>query len=110
MKYRSTSCRNEDTLFQSPVDSFGRLILFFFAAISSSSWGLVFGVSTFNICAGDLGNSCFCNWNDDASASTAGSGLWNNSLVLIFSDLVLVPSSLEEESGACQWFVVVLSW
>ena len=116
MKYKSTSCKNEDTLFRSPVNSFGRLILVSFAAILSSSWGPVFGVSTFKICAGDLGNSCFCDWDDDASAFTedssgsgSGSGLWNDSLVPVSSDSVLVPSSSEENSGACQRFVVVLS-
>ena len=101
--------------FQSPVNSFGRLILVSFAAMSSSSWGPVFRVSTFKICAGDLGNSCFCDWDDDASASMvgssgSGSGSWNDSLVLLSSDSVLVPSSSEEDSGACQLFVVVLSW
>ena len=74
------------------------------------------GVSTFKICAGDLGNSCFCDQDDDASASTAhssgsgsGSGLWNDSLVSVSSDSVLVLSSSEEDLGACQQFVVVLS-
>ena len=71
-----------------------------FAAMLSSSWGPVFGVLTFRICAGDLGNSCFCDWDDDASASMVGSsgsssGSWNNSLVLVSSDLVLVLSSSE---------------
>ena len=112
--YKSTSCRNEDTLFLSPVNSFGRLILVSFAAMLSSSWGPVFGVSTFKICAGDLDNSCFCDWDNNASASMAGSsgsgsGSWNNSLVLVSSDLVSAPSSSEENLGARQWFVVVLS-
>ena len=106
MKYRSTSCKNEDTLLRSPMNSFGRLILVSFAAMLSSFWGPVFRVSTFKICAGDLGNS-------DASVSTvgssgSGSGSWNDSLVLVSSDLVSVPSSPEENLGACQWFVVVL--
>ena len=86
-----------------------------FTAILSSYWGPVFGVSTFKICTGDLGNSCFCNQDDDASALMvgsfcSGSGLWINSLVPVFSDFVLVPSSFEEDLGACQWFVVILSW
>ena len=116
MKYKSTSCQNEDTSFRSPVNSFGRLILVSFAAMSSSSRGPVFGVSTFKICAGDLGNSCFCDRDDNASASTvdssgsgSGYGLWNNSLVPVSSDLVSVPSSSEEDSGACHQFIVVLS-
>ena len=114
MKYKSTFCRDEDTLFLSPVNSFGRLILVYFAAMLSSSWGLVFGVSTFKICTGDIGNSCFCGWDDDASASAAGSsgsgsGSWNDSSVPVSSDSVLVSSSSEEDSGAYQWFIVVLS-
>ena len=39
MKYKSTSCKNEDTSFWSPVNSFRRLILVSLAAILSSSWG-----------------------------------------------------------------------
>ena len=115
MKYKSTSCKNEDTIFQSPVNSFGRLILVSLAAMLSNSWGLVFGFSAFKICAGGLGNSCLCDRDDDASAltvdsSSSGSGSWNDSLVLVFSDLVLVPSSSEENSGAHQQFIVILSW
>ena len=76
----------------------------------SSSWGLVFGAPTFKICPGDLDNSCFCDQDDDASASMAGSGLWNDSSVLVSFDLVLVSSSSKENSGAHQQFVVILSW
>ena len=114
MKYKSTSCKNEDTSFRSLVNSFGRLILVSFAAMLSSSWGPVFGVLTFKICAWNLSNSCFCDWDDDASASatsssSSGSGSWNNSSVPVSSDSVSVPSSSEEDLCAHQQFVVVLS-
>ena len=95
------------------MNSFGRFILVFFAAMLSSPWGLVFGVLTFKICGRDLGNSCFCDWDDDASSLTVGSsclgsGSWNNFSVPVSSDLVLVPFSSEENLGACQQFVVVI--
>ena len=45
-----------------------------------------------------------------AGFSGSGSGSWNNSSVPVSSDSVLVPSSSKEDLGACQQFVVVLSW
>ena len=64
----------------------------------SSPWGPVFWVLTFKICAGDLGNSCFCDQDDDASASSvgsSGSGSWNNSSVPVSSDSVSVLKRIQ---------------
>ena len=106
MKYKSTSCKNEDTLFLSPVNSFGRLILVSFVAVSSRFWGPVFEVSTSKICAGDLGNSCFCDWDDDASALLVlGRGtILQFRFLLIWFWFLLLLKRIQVLANSSLWF------